>query len=241
MSIGVGAVLTTAVDAATSYFQGKKEQTKVKAKEAIRVTEAVTEEQIARVREQGRTERETVKARSGTTRALIKKPLRWMRRAMFVVLLGPLFIGSLIILGAYAEAWWTGTEAVPNFAPLTLFWTEVVGATPEWWIAAIQQVIAFLWAGGEVTNVAAEAGGAVMDHLRARDGEKRATAREQRKAERERRNRAREERGEEPLPDPEDEADEGAQSERSRTADGDIPSAPTPMSERGRYGRGSAR
>lgn len=186
----IGDIIDGVAGTAQSYFKGKKEE-----------VEAKSRQRITKVTEEGESTRKAIAAEAGTKRALINKNMRLMRRIVMVVLLLPFFAGALIIAGTYLSAWWSGAEPSPDFTALSLFWTEVVGATPQWWVNAIQGMFAFLWAGGEITNVGAQAGGAVMDHFkRNRDAD--------RKLERERRNREREARGEQPLSDNPDEEEE---------------------------------
>lgn len=192
-----------------SYFDGKKERVKAKAKAEIETTQARAQQLITRVKEEGASTRQAIAAEAGTKRALIRKQMRLMRRVTLAVLLMPLAVGALIILATYLQAWWSGAAPDPDFTPLSLFWSQVVDGTPDWWVQALQGVFAFLWAGGEVTNVGAQAGGAVLDQLKANRDAKEREAKEARKAEREKRNRERESRGEAPLPDDPEAADKG--------------------------------
>ncbi|WP_070988481.1 hypothetical protein [Halofilum ochraceum] len=193
-----------------SYFEGKKAKVQAKAKKAVEIATAKADEKINAVREEGKSTRKAIEAESGTKRALIAKNMRLMRRVVMVVLLLPFFTGALIIAGTYLSAWWNGVAPEPDFTALSLFWSEVVDGTPSWWVDAIQGMFAFLWAGGEITNVGAQAGGAIMDHIKQRGAERvrekeaeAEAARENRRAERERRNRDKEARGEKPEPDEE--------------------------------------
>jgi sRNA-binding protein len=204
MGIGVGALVSGAVEFGTTWFSSKKEETKAKSKQRIEIARENTEAKKA----EQQTVRRTIEAEAGTKRALINKNMRLMRRVTLAVLLAPLVVGAVIIAATYIAAWWSGTAPSPDFTPLSLFWSQVVAGTPQWWVQALQGVFAFLWAGGEVTNVGAQAGGVVMDHLRNRDTERVAERqaesegkKAEAEAERERRNREREDRGEEPVDD----------------------------------------
>jgi len=203
----IGQLLSAGIELGTEFFKGKTEQTKAKAKKNKEVAEAQARQMVTKITEEGESIRKAIAAESGTKRALIAKNMRLMRRVTLAVLLMPLVVGAFIIAATYVQAWWAGTAPQPDFTPLSLFWSEVVDGTPDWWVKALQGVFAFLWAGGEVTNVSAQAGGAVLDHLKAGRESKERQAKEARKAEREKRNREREGRGEPALPDNPDEED----------------------------------
>lgn len=193
----IGGIVDGAMEWGKAWTEGKVEQTKVKARQ--KTTQLV---------EEGESTRRAIAAEAGTKRALIDKNIRVMRRAAMIILLMPYAIGALIILGAYTVSLFTGGPADPDFSPLKLFWTEVVGETVKWWTVAIQSMFAFIWAGGEITNVSAQAGGAVMDHIKRLRESKERESKETRRAERERRNREREGRGEQPLSDDPDNDDD---------------------------------
>lgn len=220
MAIGWTTALAAGFDAATGWFNSQKEKTKAKTKAKVTEYKATARERIKTVRQAQKTERQRIDAQAGLKRELIKKPLKWMRRAGFTILFAPLVIGAAMIAVEYLMAFFTGQPATPNFEPLRLFWDQVVDGTPPWWVDSIRQVFAFLWAGGEVTNLCGEAGGAVMDHWKAQKSNETERERQRRKAEREARNREREARGEQPLnEDPEDDDREIA----------DVPKAPGRM------------
>lgn len=206
----VGDAIKGLSDTVQTYFRGKADKVKAKASKAIEIATAKADERINEVREEGKSTRRAIAAESGTKRALIKKNMRLMRRVTLAVLLAPFVTGALIIFGAYVIALFTGGTASPDFTPLALFWDEVVGGAKQWWVSALQLAFSFLWAGGEITSVGAQAGGALMDHMKDRGTERvrekeleAEAARENRRAERERRNREKEARGEAPEPDDE--------------------------------------
>lgn len=223
--LGIGSLIQGVTDMGTAWVESGAKKVRARAEEAVKTA-----------REQGKTDRAAIEATAGTKRALIKKGLRTLRRAAFTILALPFAVGALIIVGAYAAAWWHGVPADPDFTPLTLFWSEVVDKTPDWWVISFQRALGFLWAAGEVVNVGADAGESVMQYLRQRSadnaGERRAEAEAkdaERMAEREKRNREREARGEPPLADPEEMGDRSAGREHSRTGGGsdDIPEPPS--------------